>query len=55
MAAATLCLAALALAAPLKVSAQYSLNKTYSGDGFFNDWDFYGEQLEAHLREVVAD
>lgn len=37
-----LALAALALAAPLQVTAQYSLSKAYAGTNFFDDWDFYG-------------
>ncbi|BGP57419.1 hypothetical protein JCM8202v2_005060 [Rhodotorula sphaerocarpa] len=37
-----LCLAALALAAPHRATAQYSLSKSYAGSDFFQDWDFYG-------------
>ncbi|GAA5953800.1 hypothetical protein JCM8115_004159 [Rhodotorula mucilaginosa] len=42
MVAIELALAALALAAPLQVNAQYSLSKAYAGSNFFDGWDFYG-------------
>lgn len=42
MVAIELALAALALAAPLRVNAQYSLSKAYAGSNFFDGWDFYG-------------
>lgn len=42
MVAIELALAALALAAPLQVNAQYSLSKAYAGTNFFDGWDFYG-------------
>jgi len=36
-------LSTLLATAPLQANAAYSLVKDYSGETFFNEWDFYGK------------